>query len=210
MLPLARIRAAKGATMNILEQVDDFWRGALRDGIGDLNVFQTRYAELVQRIGDQVAETHLPDEEQAKLIRQVFDRNSEYIAMVKQDKDALKVRLGLPASSPVDQLDDFWREALQSNAYDQSKYTDLLKRLQAQVAHLPQAEQDKFFMTFATRNAEYIAIAQRDKDALRVRLGVPVPSPPPINTNRLAQVAADTVVRATIWQGIASIFRAFR
>ena len=84
----------------------------------------------------------------------------------------------------LDQLDDFWRETLQSNAYDQTKYTDLLKRLQALVAHLPQAKQDKFFMPFVTRNAEYIAIAKRDKDALRVRLGVPVSSPSPVNTDR--------------------------
>ena len=68
----------------------------------------------------------------------------------------------------LDQLDDFWRETLQSKAYDQTKYTDLLKRLQDQVSHLPQEEQDKFFMPFVTRNAEYIAIAKRDKDALRV------------------------------------------
>jgi hypothetical protein len=52
----------------------------------------------------------------------------------------------------------------------------MLKRLQALVAHLPQAEQDKFFMPFVTRNAEYIAIAKQDKDALRVRLGLPVSS----------------------------------
>jgi hypothetical protein len=82
-----------------------------------------------------------------------------------------KVRcLGLPAfvGSAMDQLEDFWRETLQSNAYDQSKYADLMKRLQGQVAHLPQADQDKFFMPFVTRNAEYIAIAKRDKDALKV------------------------------------------
>ena len=111
----------------------------------------------------------------------------------------------------LDQLDDFWRDALQSGGYDnQRKYADLIKRLQDQVSHLPQEEQDKFFMPFVTRNAEYIAIAKRDKDALRVRLGVPVSSPPPVNTDRLAQVAADTVVRATIWQGIAALFRGFR
>jgi hypothetical protein len=52
------------------------------------------------------------------------------------------------------------------------------------------------------------AIAKRDKDALRVRLGVPVSSP--VDTGRLAQVAADTVVRATIWQSIAMLFRGFR
>jgi hypothetical protein len=110
----------------------------------------------------------------------------------------------------LDELDDFWRETLQSNAYDQTKYTDLLRRLQDQVSHLPQEEQDKFFMLFVARNAEYIAIAKRDKDALRIRLGVPVSSPSPVNTNRLVQVAAETAVRATIWQSIAALFRAVR
>jgi hypothetical protein len=72
--------------------------------------------------------------------------------------------------SPVQRWTNWklWRETLQSNAYDQSKYADLMKRLQGQVAHLPQADQDKFFMPFVTRNAEYIAIAKRDKDALKV------------------------------------------
>ncbi|WP_342723475.1 hypothetical protein AAFG07_30595 [Bradyrhizobium sp. B097] len=111
---------------------------------------------------------------------------------------------------PLEQLDDFWREALQSNAYDQTKYADLLKNPQAQVAHLPQAEQDKPFMPLVMRNAEYIAIGKQDKDALRVRLGVPVSSPSPVNTARSTQVAAETAVRATIWQGIAALFRAFR
>ncbi|MCA6108079.1 hypothetical protein [Bradyrhizobium cenepequi] len=194
--------------MNILEQVDDFWREALQWSVIDWSSLQSKYADLVQRIGDQVS--HLPDEEQAVLIRQAFDRNAEYIALAKQDRNALKVRLGLPASSAVDQLDDFWREALRSNAYDQTKYTDLLKRLHDQVSHLPQSEQDKFFLPFVARNAEYIAIAKRDKDALRVRLGVPVSSPSPVNPDRLVQVAADTVVRATIWQSIAALFRAFR
>jgi hypothetical protein len=206
---------AWGIIMNILEQVDDFWREALREGIGDLNVFQSKYADLVQRIGDQVSQTNLPDEEQARLIRQVFDRNAEYIAMAKQDRNALKIRLGLPASSAVDQLDDFYRECFQMNYFDDRegflrRYNDLFKRLQAQVAHLPQAEQDKFFLPVVMRNAEYIAIGKQDKNALRVRLGVPVSTPSPINTGRLAQVAADTVVRATIWQGIAALFRAFR
>lgn len=108
----------------------------------------------------------------------------------------------------LNQLDDFWREALQSDAYDHTKYTDLLTRLHDQVSHLPQAEQDKFFMPFVTRNAEYIAIAKRDKDALKARLGIPVSSS--VDTARLAQVATETVVRATIWQGIAMLFRSFR
>ena len=110
----------------------------------------------------------------------------------------------------LDQLDDFWRETLRSNAFDQTKYADLLKRLQDQVSHLPQAEQDEFFRPIVARNAEYISIAKRDRDALKVRLGVPVSSAPRINTGRLAQVAAETAVRATVWQSIAALFRGFR
>jgi hypothetical protein len=199
--------------MNLLEQLDDFWRECLQSSGGDKEFFESKYADFVQRVGDQVS--HLPDEEQNRLVKQVFDRNAAYIAMAKQDRDALKVKLGPPASSAVDQLDDFYRECFQANYFGdrkvfERKYAELIKRLQAQVAHLPQAEQDKYLMPFVTRNAEYIAIAKRDKDALRVRLGVPVSSPSPINTNRLAQVAADTVVRATIWESIAALFRGFR
>ena len=198
--------------MNILEQVDDFWREALQlDIMRDLNAFQNKYADLVQRIGDQVSQTNLPVEEQARLVRQAFDRNAEYIAMAKQDRNALKVKLGLPASSAVDQLDDFYRECFRMNYFGdrkvfETKCTDFLKRLQAQVAHLPQAEQDKFYMPVVMRNAEYIAMWKQDKNALKVRLGVPVSSPSPINTGRLAQVAADTA----IWQSIAALFRGFR
>ena len=133
--------------MNVLEQVDDFWREALQlDIMSNFNFFQTKYAALVQRIGDQVS--HLPDEEQARLIREAFDRNAEYIALAKQDKNALKVKLGvplgLPASSAVDQLDDFYRECFRMNYFDDRegylrRYNDLVKRLQAQVAHLPQS-----------------------------------------------------------------------
>ena len=173
--------------MDLMKQVDDFWREAIQmDIMRDWPLFETKYADFVQRVGDQVSQTHLPDEEQARLIRQVFGRNAEYIAMAKQDKDALKAKLGVPASSAVDQLDDFYRESFRVDVVDRAdflkKYNDLMKRLQAQVAHLPQAEQDKFFMPVVMRNAEYIAIGKQDKNALRVRLGLPVSSPSPINT----------------------------
>ena len=95
-----------------------------------------------------------------------------------------------------------YRECFRTNYFGgrtffETKYADLCKRLQAQVAHLPQAQQDTFFMPLVMRNAKYVAVRKRDKDALRIRLGMPVSSPSPVNTGRLAQVAADTVVRAT-------------
>jgi hypothetical protein len=111
----------------------------------------------------------------------------------------------------LEQLDDFWREGLQSGGGDKKrferKYADFVKRVQDQVSHLPQGEQDRLAMQLVNRNAEYIAIAKRDRDALKVRLGLSASS---AATGRLAQVAAETVVRATIWQSIAALFRGFR
>jgi hypothetical protein len=63
-------------------------------------------------------------------------------------------------------------------------------------------------MPFVLRNAEYIAMGKTNKDALRVRLGLPPASSP--MASRRGQVAAETAVRATIWQPIAAIFRGFR
>jgi hypothetical protein len=62
-------------------------------------------------------------------------------------------------------------------------------------------------MQVVNRNAEYIAIGQRDRDALKVRLGLSGSS---AATGRLAQVAAETGIRANIWQSIAALFRGFR
>ena len=46
----------------------------------------------------------------------------------------------------LEQLDDFWREGLQSGGGDKKcferKYADFVKRVQGQVSHLPQGEQD--------------------------------------------------------------------
>lgn len=78
----------------------------------------------------------------------------------------------------VPQLDEFWRDALRNGVGSEQeflkRYDDFTKRLQKQVSHLPQAQQDASFMSVVLRNAEYISIAGADRDALRVRLGVPV------------------------------------
>lgn len=89
----------------------------------------------------------------------------------------------------------------------QAKYNAFIFRIRDQVAHLPQNEQDDIFREFVSRNAEYISIARHDLNALKIRLGVPVAV---LNTPPLAQIAAETVVRASVWQGIAALFRAFR
>ena len=66
--------------MNLLAQLDDFWREGLESEDASFSSsFESKYAGFVKRVGDQVS--HLPEEEQARLIRQVVDRNAEYIAM---------------------------------------------------------------------------------------------------------------------------------
>ena len=42
----------------------------------------------------------------------------------------------------------------------------------AQSVHLSQVEQDEFMMPLVIRNAEYIALGKRDKNALKAGLGM--------------------------------------
>ena len=94
-------RQRENITMNIIKQVDDFWREVLRmDTMNNWNLLQNKYADLVREDRRSSRPHKLPDEEQARLIRQVFDRNSEYIAMAKQDRNALKVKLEVPVYRP--------------------------------------------------------------------------------------------------------------
>jgi hypothetical protein len=104
-------------------------------------------------------------------------------------------------------VDDFWREALTSNLtalQAQAKWIAFVSDLQARTAGFPKEAQDEVFLRAASRNAECIAIAKGDLDALREKLGLSV------SNNRLAEVGAETFVRATVWQGVASLFRLFR
>jgi hypothetical protein len=110
-----------------------------------------------------------------------------------------------------DQLDAFWREGFLSGVNNretlQAKYTAFINSLQAQASHLPQDEQDRLIMRLVARNAEYISLGQRDVEALKNRLGVPTSS---TATNRFVQIAAETAVRATVWESVSALFRAIR
>jgi hypothetical protein len=106
-----------------------------------------------------------------------------------------------------DLVEEFWRDALISNATGaqaQAKWNAFIHELKARVAHFPQEAQDEVFLRAAKRNAECIAIARINLDALREKLGIPAAR------NRLADVATETLVRATVWQGVGSFFRLFR
>jgi hypothetical protein len=114
----------------------------------------------------------------------------------------------------LEQLDECWREMFEMFGHGeadrsaiQTKYAEFVAKIQAQVSHLPKPEQDRLMLQVVNRNAEYIALAKRDRNVLKARLGLPALSP---EANRLVQVATDTAVRATVWQGISAIFRAVR
>jgi len=72
----------------------------------------------------------------------------------------------------MEQLDDFWRESLQTNTPNMARYYDIVSQLQALIELLPLSAQDRFMTPLVARNAEYIAIAKQDKNALKVRLGM--------------------------------------
>jgi hypothetical protein len=110
----------------------------------------------------------------------------------------------------LEQLDECWREMFAMFGHDevdrsaiQTKYAEFVAKIQAQVSHLPQPEQDWLMLQVASRNAEHIALARRDHNALKARLGLPALTP---EANQLVQVATVTAVRATVWrQGVSAI-----
>jgi len=77
----------------------------------------------------------------------------------------------------VDQLDNFWREnfVFVENGDRETftmKYLDFVKKLESQLAKLPQTEQGTFLAPLLLRNAEYIDISNQDRTALKARLGM--------------------------------------
>ncbi|WAB76716.1 hypothetical protein [Rhodopseudomonas palustris] len=106
-----------------------------------------------------------------------------------------------------DLVDDFWRDALRSNATGeeaQAKWLAFVQGLQDRVAYFPKEAQDEVFLRAVTHNAQCIGMARVDLDALRQRLGVPV------SHNKLVEAAADTVIRETLGLGMGALFRIFR
>jgi hypothetical protein len=191
-----------------------------------------KFNEFMDWLEAQVA--RLPQGEQAAAFQPVMKQMTVYYGLQQHDPEALRVRLGLSAPSalasadrlaqaaaePMDllpQVDEFWRKIFgRDRKYIEKKYVEFIKRLQDQVSHLPKAEQDALLWQVWAKNEEYSKLAELDRPALKARLGLPASSPSSYrpasspSTNRLAEVAAETVVRATIWQSIRALFRAFR
>lgn len=120
--------------------------------------------------------------------------------------------LETPASVDLkDQQDAFFRDLLANGIPDarrfQVRWEQFIAHLQSQIDHLPKPEQDGIMTRVVLRNAEYMAIAKSDREALKALLGVGSPSAvsPPI-----ANMVVETAVRATIWQGVGALFRSFR
>jgi hypothetical protein len=107
--------------------------------------------------------------------------------------------------------DNFWREALDHDPKDskgiERKYTEFMEKVQTQIGHLTQTEQDSILTGLIKRNSDYMEIAKKDRNSLRLKLGMPAQSS---SNDRLVQVATETAVRATVWHSIAAIFRLIR
>ena len=106
-----------------------------------------------------------------------------------------------------DLVDDFWREALTANLSGpeaQAKWMSFVYDLHARVARFPKEVQDEILWRAIARNAERIGTAQVSLDALREKLGLPV------SNNRLAKLAVESLVSASIGQGVSAFLRIFR
>jgi hypothetical protein len=92
------------------------------------------------------------------------------------------------------------------------------ERCQEVAQGLPTAEQQRAFLARIEKVRNLLADEyDRNPGKLRARLGLeaaqsPIPEPAIRRTagSRAATIAADTLVRATVWETVRSIFRAFR
>ena len=78
---------------NYLEQFDDIWRETLR--VGGVNA--TRFFDFHRQM--QTLTADLPRAEQDKILTSISLRSEEYFFIVKNDRNALKVRLGVSQPS---------------------------------------------------------------------------------------------------------------
>jgi hypothetical protein len=113
------------------------------------------------------------------------------------------------------QLDAFWRglfaQGTPSPQSIQVQWGQFIGGLQAQVSRLSQPEQDGLLTRVALRNAEYLAIAGKDREALKSQLGATATSSMIETTGSpMGDMIVNTAVRATVWQGIGALFRSFR
>lgn len=210
--------------------VEDHWRSLIRlSGVNPQMAGEEvfRFEAMV----DQLASQQPPDQE-AWYRRTLQRLRGEYAERERIDPDSLRKSLNimgggrgtatawlasLETPSNVDllpQLDAFWRglfaQGTPSPQSIQTQWGQFVVGLQAQVSRLPQPEQDGLLTRLALRNAEYLAIAGKDREMLRTRLGA-APSPVAGTTSSpMADMVVETAVRATIWQGIGALFRAFR
>jgi hypothetical protein len=218
---------AEARSEELREMVENHWRNLIR--LAGANPQMA--AEEVFRfeaIIDQLA-AELPPAEEPGFRSTLRQLRSKYAEWERTNPDTLRKSLNVtgggrgtatawlanletPASVDLrGQQDAFWRELVargipNQNAF-QVQWVQFVTKLQAQVAHLPQPEQDGIMTRVVLRNAEYIALAQKDRDALKARLGV---STPLSAFSPIADVVVETAVRATVWQGIGALFRAFR
>ncbi|WP_375788633.1 hypothetical protein ACE10Z_15195 [Bradyrhizobium sp. Pha-3] len=211
--------------MNLLEQLDEVFRETIDES--DVEIRRRKFNEFTNRMEAQVA--RLPPEDQRGAMEPVVQQMAVYWGLMQHDKEDLRVRLGLrgpsaainrlgqlaaesalPKMDLLPQVDHLWREILgRDRSFVKARLIEFNNSVQAQVSHLPKAEQERLLALVYMKNEEYGHEALRDRSGLIARMGVSSSSPS-VSTNRLAQVAAETVVRATIWESVIALFRAFR
>lgn len=85
-----------GVQSPALRRTDTFWRGMFVSGITDRIVIEAKWIAFCNGLLSRIS--HLPQVKQDEIFTQLLTRNAEYIALARQDREALKARLGLPRS----------------------------------------------------------------------------------------------------------------
>ncbi|RYG86250.1 MAG: hypothetical protein EON59_10400 [Alphaproteobacteria bacterium] len=208
------------------QMVENHWRNLIRlAGVNPQMAVEEvfRFEAIIGQLAGQ-----LPLSQEAEFRRSIQSLRGEYADWERTNPDTLRTSLNVtgggrgtetawlanletPASVDLkEEQDAFWRALLVNGIPNpktfQSQWMAFLGGLQAKIAHLSQPEQDGIMTRVVLRNAQYIALAKDDRDALRAELGVPRSA----ELHSTTQLVVDTAVRATVWQGISALFRAFR
>jgi hypothetical protein len=114
-------------------------------------------------------------------------------------------------------VEDFWRSFLATARTNPTAGQKSIMRfedhIQTTAGMMPQDQAATFLQAIEEERESLFQEYNRDPDGLKARLGLPVDRPSRSNgyhRRSLGDVAARTVVRATIWESISALFRLLR
>lgn len=114
-------------------------------------------------------------------------------------------------------VEDHWRNFFTLVRIDKRKAMEAMNSFDATIkmltASMPEPDSSFFRQTIEAEREKILDEYERNPDALKARLGMTNQAPTYTQSNNrqgLNELVVRTAVRATVWESVRSIFRAFR